>query len=105
MEALCTCQKVLAVLGVREMDVNEQIWPQVSSKGISWADLRSALDQLTTKGLATKSERAAEGHRLAVFYRLTGKGQEEKSLILSGEEENNGAGSIFKGSCCLNQAA
>ena len=105
MKALCTCQKVLVLLGVRDMDLNEQIWPQISGKGISWADMKSALDQLLAKGLATKIERKVEGNRIASFYKLTSAGQAQKSLILSGREENNGTGSIFKGSCCLNKAA
>lgn len=106
MEALCNCQKVLLVLGAREMDLNEQIWPQVSSKGgINWIDLRLALDQLVTKGLAIKNERKVEGNRVASFYTLTSTGQAQKSLLLSGEEEKNGAESVFKGNCCLNQAA
>ncbi|MEK7564983.1 MAG: hypothetical protein AAB501_01965 [Patescibacteria group bacterium] len=104
MEALCACQKVLLVLGVREMDLNEQIWPRTRDKSISWADLKSALDQLVSKGLATKNERKVEGSRIATFYTLTSAGQTQK-LLLSGEEETNGAGSVFKGSCCLNQAA
>ena len=105
METLCTCQKVLLVLDVREMDLNEQIWPRTRDKSISWADLKSALDQLVAKSLATKNERKVEGNRIATFYTLTSAGQAEKSLLLSGEAETNGAGSVFKGSCCLNQAA
>ncbi|MDP3764145.1 MAG: hypothetical protein Q8Q95_00820 [bacterium] len=104
MKALCTCQKVLLVLGVREMDLNEQVWSQIRSKSVSWADMQSALEQLTAKRLITKAERKVEGHRLANFYTLTSAGQTQKSLLLSGEKEN-GAESIFKGSCCLNKAA
>ena len=105
MKALCNCQKVLLVLGVREMDTNEQIWPQISGKDMSWADMKSALDQLMLQKLVIKNERKVEGNRVATFYTLPSEGQAQNTAILSGEERKDGSDSIFKNNCCLNQAA
>ncbi|MDP3799993.1 MAG: hypothetical protein Q8Q90_01050 [bacterium] len=104
MEALCVCQKVLLELGTREKDLNDQIWPRIRGGTINWADMKSALEQLVAKGLITKAERKVEGSRIATFYTLTSAGQQAQKSLISGEKEN-GAGFIFEGRCCLNQAA
>ncbi|MEK9174924.1 MAG: hypothetical protein AAB725_03060 [Patescibacteria group bacterium] len=103
-QKMCTCCEVLLALDVREKELNDQIWPRIGARGINWAELKTALEQLARKGLVVKEERRIEGHRLASFYKLTAEGR-KKSQELRGEKNHDTATACGEKDCCLTQAA
>ena len=103
---VCICREILIILGRHYswMDLNDQIWPSIQAKGISWGQMIEALKKVLTKRLATEDKRQVEGYRLALFYRLTDFGKKILKEIRQGGGINDGA--IFgENCCCVSRAA
>ncbi len=65
---VCACQEVLMALGLREKELNDQIWPWVQGRGVTWAQMTETLARMKAENLVTEDQRRVDGHRLALFY-------------------------------------
>ncbi len=108
MGELCVCREILLLLGerYRRLELNDQIWPRIQGKGISWAEMVKVLEKMRNDNLIIEDQRRVEGFRQALFYSLSLTGSKKLQEIRAKPRGGkNDTATDFGESCCITRAA